>query len=155
MVEWLKHYLDLSVFGLLGFMSLLTVWAVLERLIFFSRVDLRRFDHEDRVEVSLTRNLSLIATVASNAPFVGLLGTVLGVLVTFHDLGTHGQIEASAIMLGLALALKATAAGIAVALPASIAYNALLRQAYVRQAEWRALRDTGGLVASDSSAGIR
>ncbi len=73
---------------------------------------MQQFDHIETLKIDLTRNLTTISSIGSNAPYVGLLGTVLGILVTFYTMGQGGKIEVNAIMLGLALALKATAAGL-------------------------------------------
>ncbi len=131
-----KIYLDLMVFGTLGVMSFLSVWFAIERLQYYRRVNLHDYDHADELNVHLTRNLTVIYSIGANAPYVGLLGTVLGILVTFHDLGQGGDIKPAAIMLGLALALKATAGGLFVAIPAILAYNGLLRKVDVLTAIW-------------------
>ncbi len=60
-------------------------------------------------------------------PYVGLLGTVIGIMLTFYDMGSTGAIDAGRIMTGLSLALKATALGLAVAIPTLISYNGLQR----------------------------
>ena len=111
-MELLKQYLDIAVFGVLGFMSFLMIAYTIERYIYFARIDVVGFPTRDVLGVALTRHLTVIASIASNAPYVGLLGTVLGILITFHDLSQGTELSASAIMLGLALALKATAAGL-------------------------------------------
>jgi biopolymer transport protein ExbB len=98
------------------------------------------FDHAEELDLALTRNLTAIATIGANAPYVGLLGTVLGILITFYDMGQGGQIETETIMLGLALALKATALGLLVAIPAIVFYNALLRRVDVLKVRWRKAR---------------
>ncbi len=124
------------VFGTLGVMSFLSIWFAIERLQYYRRVELHDYDHADELNVYLTRNLTVIYSIGANAPYVGLLGTVLGILITFYDLGQGGDIEPAAIMLGLALALKATAGGLLVAIPAILAYNALLRKVEVLTAKW-------------------
>lgn len=136
-MELLKQYLDYAVFGVLGFMSFLLVGFVIERYLYLGRVRLSAFENAEELNIALTRNLTAISTIGSNAPYVGLLGTVLGILITFYDLGQGGGIETGAIMLGLALALKATALGLLVAIPAIIFYNALLRKVEVLTARWR------------------
>jgi biopolymer transport protein ExbB len=128
-MEFLKHYLDLAVFLTLGAMSLLALARCFERLIFFSRVQVRRYRDRESLKLDLGHGLITIASVASNAPYVGLLGTVFGIMITFHDIGLSGQIEATTVMFGLALALKATALGLVVAIPAMIFYNALTTKA--------------------------
>lgn len=76
------------------------------------------------------RFLSFLGTLGSNAPFVGLFGTVLGIIKAFHDLG-QVQVKGAAIqqtvMAGISEALVATAIGLAVAIPAVVAYNGFNR----------------------------
>lgn len=132
----LKGHLDVTVLGILGLMSFLMLAYAIERVWFFAQVDVSDFNTRSAAEVALTRHLTLIASVASNAPYIGLLGTVLGILVTFHDLSQGADLSASAVMLGLALALKATAAGLLVAIPATLIYNGLLRRSDVLLARW-------------------
>jgi biopolymer transport protein ExbB len=136
-LELLKDYLDYAVVGLLGFMSFLMLSLVIERYLYFSRIDVRSFTDQDELEVDLTRNLTTIATIGSNAPYVGLLGTVLGILISFFDIGQAGTIETATIMLGLALALKATALGLVVAIPSIVFYNALLRRVEILKVRWK------------------
>ncbi len=139
-MEFLKANLDLGIIAVLGFMSFLTIAFVIERYLYLARVDLRRFEHPDDLELDLTRHLTVIASVGANAPYVGLLGTVLGILITFYDLGQRGTIDTAAIMVGLALALKATALGLLVAIPSIIFYNALLRRVEVLKVRWSRAR---------------
>ena len=136
-MEFLKANLDLGVMGLLGFMSFMMVAFVIERYLYFARVDLHAFEDAEDLDLVLTRHLTAIATIGANAPYVGLLGTVLGILLAFHDIGQAGAIETGTMMLGLALALKATALGLVVAIPSLVFYNALLRRADVLKARWR------------------
>ncbi|WP_295426633.1 TonB-system energizer ExbB [uncultured Thiodictyon sp.] len=135
-MEFLKANLDLGLIGVLGFMSFLTITFTVERYLYFARVDLGSFARAEDLEISLTRYLTVIASVGANAPYVGLLGTVLGILITFNDIGRGGVIETSVIMVGLALALKATAFGLLVAIPSIVFYNALLRRVDVLKARW-------------------
>jgi len=139
-MELLKQYLDLAVFGILGIMSFLMVAYVVERYFYYARLDLGGFANREALNVALTRHLTIIASIASNAPYIGLLGTVLGILITFHDLSQGAELSATTIMLGLALALKATAAGLAVAIPATMLYNALARKVDVLSAQWENAR---------------
>ena len=141
-MELLKQYLDLAVFGILGIMSFLMIAYVIERYVYFARVDVREFDNPHTLYVALTGHLTIVASIASNAPFVGLLGTVLGILITFHDLSQGAELSATTVMLGLALALKATAAGLVVAIPATLFYNALVRRVDVLKARWESLEKT-------------
>ncbi len=74
----------------------------------------------------LERKLFILSTVVSLAPFLGLLGTVWGILLTFAELQSGGSVNANAtIMGGLAMALGTTVLGLLVAIPALIAYNYL------------------------------
>jgi len=76
----------------------------------------------------LERFLSFLATVGSNAPYIGLLGTVLGIMTAFNDLATSADAGQQTVMAGISLALVATAAGLFVAIPAVISYNYFQRQ---------------------------
>jgi biopolymer transport protein ExbB len=136
-LELLKTYLDPAILGVLGAMSFVMIAYVIERIIYLARIDLRQFEQPEMLDIALTRHLTIIATIGANAPYVGLLGTVLGILITFYDIGQGGSIETGTVMLGLALALKATALGLLVAIPAIIFYNALLRRVEVLTARWR------------------
>lgn len=75
----------------------------------------------------LERYLGFLATVGSNAPFIGLLGTVFGIMDAFRGLA-QSQGDATAVMLGISKALTATAIGLMVAIPAVIAYNFFQKQ---------------------------
>lgn len=72
---------------------------------------------------SYERNLIILSTLGNNAPFIGLLGTVLGVIKAFNDLGVQGSSGVSVVMAGISSALIATAFGILLAIPAVIANN--------------------------------
>ncbi|WP_163336619.1 protein TolQ [Desulfopila sp. IMCC35008] len=67
--------------------------------------------------------LPFLATTGSAAPFIGLFGTVWGIMVSFHDIGQRGSASLAVVAPGISEALVATAAGLAVAIPAVIAYN--------------------------------
>ena len=136
-MEFLRANLEMGVMGLLGLMSFAVITFVIERYLYFARLDLHTFDDPDDLDLMLTRHLTVIATIGANAPYVGLLGTVIGILIAFHDIGRAGAIETGTMMLGLALALKATALGLVVAIPSLVFYNALLRRADVLKARWR------------------
>lgn len=120
--------LDYGVMGLLVIMSIVTLWLFIERMMFYSTVDLAKYDNRDILEIELTENISIISAIGSNAPYVGLLGTVIGIMLTFYTMGEVGTIDAKKIMVGLALALKATAMGLVVAMPAIAAYTIVLRK---------------------------
>lgn len=72
---------------------------------------------------ALQNNLPILATIASTAPYVGLLGTVLGILSAFREIAQTGQTGASVVAGGISEALTVTALGLGVAIPAVMAYN--------------------------------
>ncbi len=74
----------------------------------------------------LERSLGFLATTASATPFIGLFGTVWGIMRAFHGIGVAGTASLAAYAPGIAEALVATAAGLAAAIPAVIAYNHFL-----------------------------
>lgn len=75
----------------------------------------------------LRRYLTMLATIGSTAPFIGLFGTVLGVLQAFEEMGRAGSnVEGSAVAGNIGAALSATAVGLLVAIPTVIAYNYLV-----------------------------
>jgi biopolymer transport protein ExbB len=127
-VEALKETVDYGVIGLLLVLSVWSVAVAVERWLFYRRVDVRRFSSQQECEIALTRRLVVIGTVAANAPYIGLLGTVLGIMLTFHTMGTSGTMAVSTIMIGLSLALKATAVGLLVAIPCVVLNNVLRRR---------------------------
>jgi biopolymer transport protein TolQ len=71
----------------------------------------------------LERSMSWLATTASVSPFIGLFGTVLGIIRAFQDLGMQGSASLRAVAPGISEALIATAVGLAAAIPAAIFYN--------------------------------
>ena len=71
----------------------------------------------------LERNMSWLATTASVSPFIGLFGTVLGIISAFQGLGAQGSASLRAVAPGISQALIATAVGLAAAIPAAIFYN--------------------------------
>lgn len=77
---------------------------------------------------TLETRLLVLGTLGSNAPFVGLFGTVLGVIRAFHDLAEHAGAGPEVVMKGLSEALIATAVGLFVAIPCVIAYNVLQKK---------------------------
>jgi biopolymer transport protein ExbB/TolQ len=85
------------------------------------------------------RNLSILATIGSNAPFIGLFGTVLGIIKAFHDL-SHQAAGAQAVTSGISEALVATAFGLLVAIPAVVAFNFFQRKVRSALAEAEALK---------------
>lgn len=127
-ITWAEQALDYGIIGILTLMSIVALWLFIERLMFYRAVKAEDYENKELFELELGNNLSAIATIGSNAPYVGLLGTVLGIMLTFYALGDAGTLDAKKIMTGLALALKATAMGLVVAIPSIIFYNVLTRK---------------------------
>ena len=76
----------------------------------------------------LEKFLPVLATIASNAPFIGLLGTVLGIMKAFNDLASAQDAGQQTVMAGISVALVATATGLFVAIPASMFFNYFTRK---------------------------
>lgn len=80
---------------------------------------------QENVEADLRRGLGVLASVGSVAPFVGLLGTVIGIINAFEGIATDNSSGIGAVAAGIAEALIVTAIGLAVAIPAVLAFNGL------------------------------
>jgi biopolymer transport protein ExbB len=78
---------------------------------------------KSRIRLELERNLGILGTLGNNAPFIGLFGTVLGIIKAFADLSHNQGGGAATVMSGISAALVATAVGLMVAIPAVIAFN--------------------------------
>ncbi len=139
-IELLKQAVDYGIIGLLMLMSFVSVWFWIERLLYFRSLSLERFEKKEDLEIALTNHINIIYSFGSNAPYIGLLGTVIGIIITFYTMGESGNIEAKMIMSSLALALKATAMGLVVAIPSVFFYNHLSRKIEVLLARWEAAR---------------
>ena len=72
---------------------------------------------------AIEKNLSFLATTGSATPFIGLFGTVWGIMVSFNEIGAHGSASLAVVAPGISEALVATAGGLGVAIPAVIFYN--------------------------------
>lgn len=127
-MEILKEYVDLCIFAILGLMAVVALYLCIERMLFFWGVKLERYGSSDELEDALLCNMTGLYIIYSNAPYVGLLGTVVGIMVVFYDMGVSGGMDTQSIMVGLSLALKATALGLLVAIPVLVAYNLLARK---------------------------
>ena len=135
-MEWLKYTIDFGIIGLLIVMSIAALAIVIERLMMYKNLRFEDFRDKRILELELTNKLHLIGTIGRNAPYLGLLGTVLGIMLTFYNMGMTGFMDTGKIMVGLALALKVTAIGLLVAIPAVTAYNLLLRRVKVLITRW-------------------
>lgn len=137
-MQSIKLLVDYAIFGVLGFMSILAFAYAFERWFFYHRINLSRYTVAEILENDLTKNLTALSIISSNAPYIGLLGTVVGIMITFYDMGQAGNIDSKVILVGLSLALKATAFGLVVAIPSLIIYTACLRKCDVLLARWKA-----------------
>ncbi len=135
-IELLSQIVDYGVLGLLAFMSFLTLFFWIERLLFYRQVKVSNYNTLEELEIEVTNNLSIISSFGANAPYIGLLGTVLGIIITFYTMGQTGEMDVKNIMSSLALALKATAMGLVVAIPAIFFYNHLNRKVEVLINKW-------------------
>jgi biopolymer transport protein ExbB len=153
------------VLWLLVALSVLSIAVMIERAWFFARhrvdarilaADMRELldlEHEapsaDAVNAALSgaksrerqrfeRRLAFLGTLGSNAPFIGLFGTVLGIIKAFHDLAGNQAGGAQVVMAGISEALVSTAVGLLVAIPAVVAYNTFNRlvRKHMGQVEW-------------------
>ena len=131
-----KEFVDYGTIGILGLMSFLSIWLYIERLLFFRKLDVSKYKKKQQLEIDITKNISIISSFGANAPYIGLLGTVFGIIITFYTMGMSSNIDAKTIMASLALALKATAMGLVVAIPAMMFYNHLARKIEVIVALW-------------------
>lgn len=89
----------------------------------------------------LEKGLSVLGTLGATAPFVGLLGTVLGIIVSFGKLSEGGGGGTDAVMFSLAEALVLTAVGLVVAIPAVVAFNYFNRRSKAKLNELSVLKD--------------
>ncbi len=141
MLELLQGHVDYIILGLLLLMSVVLVWKIIERILFYKQLNVTKYETIQDLEIDVTRNLTTISTIGANAPYVGLLGTVLGILLTFYHLGhSGGEIDAASIMVHLSLALKATAAGILVAIPAMMFYSGFNCKVNESKLKWQAIQ---------------
>jgi biopolymer transport protein ExbB len=142
-MDALKHAVDYGIIGLLLALSLWSVAVAVERWLFYRQVNVSQFSNVMQLEIVLTKRLVVIGTVAANAPYIGLLGTVLGIMLTFHTMGTSGTMAVNTIMIGLSLALKATAVGLLVAIPCVVMNNVLRRRVTELVTQYKAQHGTG------------
>lgn len=139
MQEGLKLFIEYGILGFLGLLSFVSVWLGIERWLHYKDVNISKFDNKFDLEIDLTKNLTLISTIAANSVYIGLLGTVMGIMLTFSSLGETGLVDSKTIMQSLSYTLIATAAGLLVAIPAIVIYNLLARYAETIVAKWESV----------------
>lgn len=83
----------------------------------------------------MTQLVPFLATAGSTAPFIGLFGTVWGIMSSFHGIGLTGSASLAVVAPGISEALVATAAGLAVAIPSVIGYNFFMQKIRVIDTE--------------------
>ena len=141
-IEQIKDIVDYGVIGLLIFLSFITFAFAIERILFYRGIKVTDYSNKTALELDISKRLPTIASIGSNAPYIGLLGTVLAIIITFYIIGDkQDTINPGEIMKHLALALKATAAGLIVAIPATVIYNALLTKVDTLLAQWEIAQD--------------
>lgn len=102
-------------------------------------VEERLSSEAQMTKLGMERRLALLGTIGSNAPFIGLLGTVIGIIRAFHELDASGGQASTALMSEIGEALTATAVGLFVALPAVAFFNFFQRQIASRVSRAEAL----------------
>ena len=105
-----------------------------------SKIDRGVRSYLSREKTRLEEGLTVLATLGSNAPFIGLFGTVLGIIQAFGAMGSH-QSNSTDIMIGISEALIAPAVGLFVAIPAVVAFNLFTRKLRVLIVNAEALKD--------------
>ncbi len=123
---FLKQVVDYGIIGFLLLLSVISLTFFIERLIFYKKVEPKEYKNHKILENRLTKHLTIIGSIASNAPYIGLLGTVMAIMITFATIGNSG-LDAAKIMSSIALALKTTAVGLVVAICSMFFYNILAR----------------------------
>ncbi|OHE11896.1 MAG: flagellar motor protein MotA, partial [Sulfurimonas sp. RIFOXYC2_FULL_36_7] len=110
-------------------MSVISFGVIVERVLAFGYIknDLQNLSGA-KIRILLEKRLGILATFGNNAPFIGLFGTVLGIINAFHTLSKGDEFGINAVMGGISEALVATAAGLFVAIPSVIAYNYFIRK---------------------------
>ena len=89
-MDFLHQSIDYGVLGLLLCLSVVALALALERFFVYRATRIEAFADRRELELHLSCKLHLIATIGANAPYIGLLGTVLGIMLTFSDIGTAG-----------------------------------------------------------------
>ena len=141
-IEQIKNIIDYGIIGLLLFLSFITFAFAIERLLFYRSIKVTEYRNRTAMELDIMKRLPTIASIGTNAPYIGLLGTVLAIILTFYIIGENqNNVDPGEIMKHLALALKATAAGLVVAIPATVIYNGLLSKVDTLLAQWDIAND--------------
>jgi biopolymer transport protein ExbB len=106
-MNWLAYLIDYGIIGSLIVLSVISLAIFIERYLFFKKLTVNDRTSDRRTfEIEITKRMAVIATIGSNAPYIGLLGTVLGIMLTFFTIGREGYVDATKIMVGLARACR-------------------------------------------------
>jgi biopolymer transport protein ExbB len=132
----LRALTDIIIICVLGLMSVIALAIVINRAFFIVKANVSAYKSAEELERALTRYMHILATIGANAPYVGLLGTVVGIMVTFSVISIDGS-DVSGIMKGLSSALFATGFGLLVAIPSVFSYNMLLRGVKNKIVDWK------------------
>ncbi|MCK5242060.1 MotA/TolQ/ExbB proton channel family protein [bacterium] len=102
--------------------------GLLNRALPYHQLDELMHTTREEERVKLERYLGVLGTLGNSAPFIGLFGTVVGIIKAFHDLAASGSGGPTVVAAGIAEALVATAAGLAVAIPCVMVFNYFMRK---------------------------
>ena len=128
-MQSLGPLVEYAVFGVLIALSIIAVAITLERLRFYRSMQATRYTSRARLESDLTRRLNIIGTIGANAPYIGLLGTVLGMIDIFSAfMGSQMTANAAVLAGGISKALITTAAGLMVGIPSVFFHRFLQRR---------------------------
>jgi len=86
-IEQIKDIVDYGVIGLLIFLSFITFAFAIERILFYRGIKVTDYSNKTALELDISKRLPTIASIGSNAPYIGLLGTVLAIIITFYIIG--------------------------------------------------------------------
>ena len=131
-----RALVDIVIISIFSFMSIVALGITINRAALLYSVDITKYESLDDLERSLTRYMHLLASIGANSPYIGLLGTVVGIMATFSALSVDGG-DVSGVMKGLSSALFATGLGLVVAIPSVFLYNVLLRGIKNKLTEWK------------------
>lgn len=114
----LENEIDFIVFIILGVMNALCIAVLIERIMFYCVFKYENYKSLEEFEIGISKNLIILSIIAQNAPYIGLLGTVFGIIMGFNNIDDTGKIISA-----LSGALKATAGGLIVAILALVIFN--------------------------------
>lgn len=116
--EILDNQVDFIIFIVLGVMNALSIAVMFERIVFYSFFKYENYKSLEEFEIGISKNLLILSIIAQNAPYIGLLGTVFGIMMGFNNID-----DTEKIISALSGALKATAGGLIVAIIALVLFN--------------------------------